>query len=266
MWRKFFATYKHAFQSVLEYRTELVIWILLDTLPTLILFLVWYTLFLHQEVIRGYTLSQTLEYYLYTLTITTITSAHFENRHVRAIREGKIDFFLTRPFSFLSQILWEYLANKTFYTLLLIPSLGAIILFTQWAFQIQFSVPHPLQIAQFFLLFCGAAVIEYLIAVIIVLLGFWFEYAESLEHFKWLVIGLLSGHMMPRTFSPPWLGWLMEKLPFQYMFAVPIEIIQGMNTLRMNDLLYLTAFISLLIFIVFILWHNGKHRYSSAGG
>jgi ABC-2 type transport system permease protein len=266
MWKKYFATYKHAFQSILEYRIELVIWVLLDTLPTLLLFLVWYTLFLHQSSIRGYTLSQTLEYYLYTLMITTVTSAHFENRHVRAIREGKIDFFLTRPFSFLSQILWEYLANKTFYTFLLIPCLGAIVLFTSWAFQIHFTVPNPVQIAQFLLLFCSTAMIEYLIAVIIVLLGFWFEYAESLEHFKWLLIGLLSGHMMPRTFSPPWLRWLMERLPFQYMFALPIEIIQGMNSLRISDLVYLGSFIGFLMILVLLLWQHGKYRYSSAGG
>jgi ABC-type uncharacterized transport system permease subunit len=42
-----------------------------------------------------------------------------------------------------------------------------------------------------------AHTIQFLIALWIVLLGFWFEGSSGLEHFKWIVLSLFSGAMIP---------------------------------------------------------------------
>ena len=45
MWKKYWVVVQESFQETISFRTELLIWIVLDTLPTLILFFVWQAVF-----------------------------------------------------------------------------------------------------------------------------------------------------------------------------------------------------------------------------
>src|SRR5258705_7249584 len=97
---KYWAVIQQTFQEAIHFRFELVLWIFLDTLPTIILFFVWQTVFKASSQINGYTFSNMVEFYFYFLVITNLTSAHFEKSHVESIRKGAIDQYLTKPLSF----------------------------------------------------------------------------------------------------------------------------------------------------------------------
>jgi ABC-2 type transport system permease protein len=266
MWHKYWAVIRQSIQDAITYRTELVLWIVLDTLPTLILFFVWQAVFRNGSQVNGYTFSSMSEFYFYFLMITTLTSAHFEQNKVEKIRQGQIDHYLTRPLSYPTSIFWSYVANKFFYFLFLIPSLIVLALVAHLIFGATFSPITFSKMLQFSFLLAGAFAIEYLLALIIVLLGFWFEHSEGLEHFKWIVITLLGGSLIPKAFMPAWLQTLVGLTPFQYMYNVPIDIIQGRRSLQIWETLPLICFVIILVLITRKLWKGAVYRYTSAGG
>lgn len=262
-WRALFQTY---FISSLEYRSEMLMWLILALVPLMILLLVWQSLLQGQATLRGYELGQIVQYYLMVIFINETTASHFENWRVTQIREGKIDHFMTRPLSFLQDILMGDLARKALYLILTLP-----IYIVAWI-MISKVWPGPQLILNFqtvsttVFLLAGTYLIEFLLALIIVILGFWIEGSEGLEHFKWLSISLFSGWLIPIVFMPLWLQKWVSYLPFKYMFAVPIGILQGTHTLDWGGYVYVLSFVIWLWLLAMWLWHFARQKYASAGG
>jgi len=111
-----------------------------------------------------------------------------------------------------------------------------------------------------------AHTIQFFIALWIVLITFWMEGSSGLEHFKWIVLTLFSGAMIPVEFMPNWLKTLTNILPFRYVFSVPINILQNKYTLKTFDYIYLLVLMILTTVFTKILWSRAKLQYSSAGG
>jgi len=266
MWNKWKTLYTRYFINAIEYRSELIVWFLLSVIPTLILILVWQSIFNSQGNIQGYGLGEIIQYYLLVIFIGELTASHFENWWVRMIREGKIDLFFTRPFSLQQTIFIGDLSRKTVYALLTLPLFAAI-----WWAMSQVWVIQPFNLSAAVLLgFVVCLAISYAIyffmGLIIVFMGFWLEGAQSLEHFKWIIVTLLSGSFIPVTFLPDWLKNLVNLLPFKYMYAVPIGLLQGKTTISITELIYPLSFIVCLWIIAQILWRLALKRYTSAGG
>src|ERR1700690_3185897 len=118
---RYWAVLQHSFQESINFRMEVLLWIFLDTFPTVILFFVWQLVFRNTAEINGYTFSDMVEFYFYFLVIINLTSIHFEEEHVQAIRDGKIDQYFTKPLPFPEFIFWEAIGQKIFDCLLLLP-------------------------------------------------------------------------------------------------------------------------------------------------
>ncbi len=266
MWRRFTHLIKHSFLVSLGYRSEVFLWILLSIVPTAVVLLIWVSVYQGASELRGFQLSQLLQYLFIATVISGITSSHFESWRAREIREGKIDYLLTKPISYLTQVFLHDLGAKIFYIAYSIP----IFIFSYWFLSqvlpisgIQFSLINFLQ---FCILIVYGYLVEFFLALIVLLLTFWFENGEGLEHFKMLTISLLSGMMIPIVFMPPWLQSIVQALPLKYMYAWPIEILQQRQTLQIQDLLYAAAFLLFLYGLVRLLWRRALLRYCSAGG
>lgn len=266
MYKKWLALFKSYFISSLEFRTELIVWFLLAIIPTCILFVVWQSIFASRSEIGGYQLASIIQYYLLGVFINEVTASHFENRRVNQIREGKIDHYLTRPLSFMTEILVGDTARKCMFVCLTFPIYSVIwfIVSKIWPTgELYFSLTS---LASFSLLVLFAFSVEFFLALLNVICGFWLEGAQGLEHFKWIIITLFSGWFMPVEFMPSWLRYMVEILPFKYMYAVPIGILQNKANLALGDFLYMGGFVALLWLIASLLWRQALRKYSSAGG
>lgn len=263
---KYWSLFVRGFIKSIQYRSEILVWFLLDMLPILILVFVWISIYAQQDAISGYSLAQVLQYYLIAALINALTASHFEQWRVREIRDGKIDFYLTRPVSYLLEIGIRHLASKAFYLTITIPLF--ILLWgvlSAWLDLGSFSVSLA-SVLQFGLLMIFTFCIELLIATAIVLVGFWIEGAEGLEHFKWISITLLSGWMIPVALMPHWLQAIVRQLPFRYMYDVPISILQGKAVLSVIDAVYAAGFVALLAALTWVIWKKAQFQYASAGG
>lgn len=250
----------------LQYRGELLIWLLIEASPFLVMFAVWQKIFSQQTTVRGYNLIQMLQYYWFIFIISSITESHFEGTRCQEVRLGKIDFKMIRPFSYFSEIFWQDLSNKFIYFLLGLPiflliclSFGQIFNFNDLA-----TVSSPQWLLFVFFIVVSYA-INFMIAYWIVLGSFWMEGSQGLEHFKWILVNLFSG-MIPLAFLPIWMQKITNLLPFKFMYAVPIGIMQNTYMATRQDISYALSCLLIMIVISRYGWQRAIMKYSSAGG
>jgi ABC-2 type transport system permease protein len=254
------------FGKAIEYRSEIFVWLLLDTMPLVVLLLVWSSIFQHTSDLKGFTLSQMMSYYIWISIIAGITNTHFESWRVKEIREGKIDFYLTKPLAYPLEILLREIGGKLFFWLILIPFQLVFVFLLNRLTHISLSMPSWSEVpALLFLLAMGFA-FEFLVALLIVLLGFWFEGAEGLEHFKWIAVSVFGGVIIPVPLMPYWLQAMTESLPFRYLVVVPIGILQNTVSFSYQDVLKICGYITCLTGLVLFTWQRAKYKYTSAGG
>lgn len=263
--RRYTALIKLWFIKALEYRSELIIWALLTLLNTTVLLAIWLSVFRGTGSLHGYQVGALLQYFLLATIINGITASHFENWRSREVREGKIDHYLTKPIGYPLQVLLADIGNRGFYILLIIPITLAVYFGFSLFYNLGTVAVTPWAILQCALLIGVGYVIEFSFALIAVLLSFWFEGAEGLEHFKWISISLFSGYMIPVEFMPQWMRATVDFLPLKYMYAVPIEVIQQRRSLGIGDLTYIVIFVTGLILFQRWLWHKATMKYTSAG-
>lgn len=237
-----------------------------DIVPTLVLVFIWNHLYLSSPNHGGYTLPDIIQYYFLVIIIRAITASHFDEHRSEQVREGKIDHFLIRPFSFFWEIVIGVVAARTFYMLLSFPLLLLSWTVVAHFLSLSFVQPSFLQFLVFLTLLLGAVILDFIFSLLVVLLSFWFEGAEGLAHFKWLAINIFSGWMIPIYLMPHWLQAIVQKLPFKYMYAIPIEVIQGRMLPNISDWLFFGGFILLLALLSAFLWRKAMYRYASAGG
>lgn len=264
--RKLLARVGSGFQISLAYRSEIFLWFFLDSLPVVVMLFVWSSIYSENQVINGYTLSGMVLYYLCATAIDRSISAHFAHWRVQEIRQGKIDFFLVRPFTYIAEILTAHVGGKLLSLCISLPLLTLLFFWAHTVFQ--FTVPtvtitSGLQILGLLLF---GFVLESLIDCMIVILGFWLEEAGGLEHFKWISVSLFSGFIIPLVFLPEWLQTVASYLPFQYMYAVPIGILQGTTSLEWSDYLYLAGCLAASWLMLQLLWKRAVKIYTSVGG
>ncbi len=244
----------------------MVLWLFLDIFPTLVLLTVWISIYAGHNSIRGISLASLAQYYLLIALFNSLTEVHFERQRVQEIREGKIDYFLTRPLPYLLEIVIGVIGNKLSYILFTLPfTLLLWLVVSQFMPIAPFSLSAS-QIGVGLVMLLMAFFLQLLMGITIVLLGFWFEGSEGLEHFKWLFTSVLGGTLAPLALLPGWLQSVINTLPFQYVYVVPVSLWQGTRQLQMSDIVYLLIVLTLGVAGVWTLWRSAVHRYSSAGG
>lgn len=254
------------FVRTLQFRAEVVVYSILDVLPYFVLFYVWKAIFGQIDTINNFTLSTIVNYYLLVIVVERLSATHFEGWRSEEIRMGKIDYFLTRPFSYISEIYSKELSSKLISILFSLPIISLFFISNVYIYNIDQSYITLANLALFLAMMLIAHTIQFFIALWIVLITFWMEGSSGLEHFKWIVLTLFSGAMIPIEFMPNWLKTLTNILPFKYVFSVPINVLQNKYTLQVNDYIYLILMIAGMTLFTKALWLRAKLQYSSAGG
>lgn len=254
------------FIRTLQFRAEVVVYSFLDVLPYFVHFFVWKAIFEQVDAINGFSLTQIINYYLLVIIIERLSATHFEGWRSEEIRMGKIDYFLTRPFSYISELYSKEVSSKLISIVFSIPVILIFFIANILIYNIDQSYITLSNILIFLVLMLLAHTIQFFIALWIVLITFWMEGSSGLEHFKWIVLTLFSGAMIPMEFMPNWLQNISNILPFKYVFAVPISILQNKYSLRITDYIYLATLLLCMTLFSKFLWAKAKLKYCSSGG
>ena len=130
------------FINILQWRTELVIWILLDILPFSIMIFVWKAIFGENVEIQQTSFSDVVLFYFLVIIIQGLTSVHFEEYRPTEIRMGRIDFFLVKPYSYLKELVVNDVAAKFLFIILFTPVM--ILFYRYLSLFTPFSLPYIL--------------------------------------------------------------------------------------------------------------------------
>lgn len=253
------------FIASIQYRAEIIIWVVLDFVPPLVLLAIWGAIFSGRSEIKGYTFTSMALYYVSVFIINSICAAHFSDWRARDVREGKIDLALVKPISYLATVFFHHTGGKLFYYLFATIPFLLVCLAAARILGIEIQLTWQ-QLAGFMFLLTADYLIHFFLGFCIVLSSFWLEQADSMNHFVSILLTVLSGMMLPITLMPNWLAAIVSALPFKYLYATPLAILQQNYVLSLGDVLYVCMSVLGLYLLSQLLWQQGRKIYGSAGG
>lgn len=259
-WGRIFSVFV---QDALIYRAVAVVWILTDTIPTLVMPLIWFASFHGRSEIAGYNPGELSAYYLVLLAIGNFVTCHTMWEIAADIKEGKFAAFLLRPVSYMGYHYLGYLAWRIMRLTLFVP----VFCVAAYLFRGSLDLSHIQPGGYFFLALFLGHLCSFFITYPLGLLALYVVETRSLFNFWYIPLVIFNGQVAPLAMFPPYARALAELLPFRYTVAFPTELFLGrLSTAQIHSGLLHQAF-----WVVFgyglsvFLWRNGLKRFTGVG-
>jgi len=260
---KYLTLIRIGWQGVLAYRTEAILWALIDFLPLLTQFFIWQAIFQQRQKIRGMNFEQVVTYYFLLAFVKGITRTYFEGRMIGMIKKGEIAILLLKPlniFSFfvIREISWKII-RQSFTFLLTI--MAFVLLRNKIAFHLTSGWSLLVLLAFVIIGFSISALLSFLVGIA----AFWFEEARSLIHARWILVGFLSGSFFPLVFLPVKVQRLAYFLPFRFVSFTPVNFLAGQEARWPQELFWGVIWLFLLALLVSFCWQKGVKKFTAVG-
>ena len=260
-WIKVYPALLRAYWArALEYRGQIIIWILSSILP-LIMMMVWLTIS-GQGPVAGYDSTGFISYFLMVTFMRRLTGAWIIWDMDSDIRMGTLSPQLLKPIHPIHHLFTRVLASKPLQAVLVGPpiAIAAILL----------GARYDLSIASLLLTVLaafGALLIEFFAQAIIGTTAFWITQSTSLAEAWFLVRALLSGWIVPIDLFPPAITGALMWLPFRYCLSFPIEITLGRLSFAQIGLGLAVQYAWAAGFFILyrMLWRRGLRHYGAVG-
>lgn len=243
---------------MMEYRAELVMWALANSLP-FILMGAWM-----KASEAGHVALSPVEvarYFLVVFIVRQLTVVwviwEFESDVVR----GRLARYLLTPVEpalrYLASHVAERGARLPFSALLVVLFFA---LYPDAAF-----VPSLASVGTGLVVVLLAFVLRFLIQYTFAMASFWTERASAIEGLWALVYLFLSGVIAPLPLFPEWLQGTLHVLPFSSLVYLPTAILLGWPVDVAQGLAVLVGWIVVFAILNRVLWHQGLKRFSAMG-
>ncbi len=224
MFRTVWAVLRISLVEMTAYRTNLVIWSIIDAIFPLAMIVVWLTVYQGQTLVGDLTQSQMLTYYVGVLLVTATVSVHHEWDIQRYIRSGQLKMYLTKPLPFFLHMATEALAWRLNASVINIPlAIGMI-----WVLNdtLGLAASYPLS-WQFWLALLGSLGIFMSMSFVLGYCMFFLERISGIIHANDVLRALTSGALLPLGLFPTWIQTIIAWLPYKYQFDFPIQVLIG---------------------------------------
>jgi ABC-type uncharacterized transport system permease subunit len=248
---------------VLAYRADYLTGLIGLLLQVFVLRVVWTTVYGHRHAVGGVTLTVMLAY----VTMASLQSWLFNPWAFSLIpdrvRDGLVSVDLTRPVSFLGQVV----AGQVGRTAALVPFALLALPFT--VLLAGMAAPAtPLAAAGYLVSLTLAYAITTLLSVLFGMITFWTMEINGLFLIYRMVSQFLSGALVPLWFMPGPLRLTARLLPFQAITYTPTAIYLGQSTGigALAALAVQAGWILLLWLAARLIWSRAIHRVVVQGG
>jgi ABC-2 type transport system permease protein len=226
----------------------------------------WLAIYNPDLKINGYSLQDTITYYVLILLVTYATTTDTSDYVSKSIKSGTLSEWLLKPRSILLSEISRSFGNQFYRLLVLIPIyLGIGLLVNISNIGVNFSIINILLGGIFvlfgFLLNC---LLEYTLAMF----SFWMDEVWSIKHFKEVTTDLLGGKRIPLAFFPAVVLSVNKLLPFQFIYFVPVEYLLGkrhLNTNTIQDLFSICIWVVIFLIASSFLYRKGVKKYGAFG-
>jgi ABC-2 type transport system permease protein len=243
---------------MVEYRAELLFWVLSGTLP-LILMGLW------AEAAQGgqFDLGPTelVRYFLAVFMVRQFTVVWVIWEFEREVVEGKLSPYLLQPVDPVWRHFFGHVAER-FARLPFAFLLGGLflLLYPEAAWW-----PTPLNLLLGFLAVVMAFCLRFVMQYTFALAAFWTERATAIEQFSFLLYTFLSGMIAPLALFPDAVRAVVLWTPFPYLIYFPASLLtnQGENTGQGFGVMLLWG--GVFFALNRWLWRRGLRQYSGMG-
>ncbi|MEL6438924.1 MAG: ABC-2 family transporter protein [Cyanobacteria bacterium J06621_8] len=246
------------YAHMLEYRAEIFLWALSNSLP-IILMGVW-----TQAAQNGnfdFSPPEFARYFFCVFMVRQFTSIWVIWEFEREILDGKLSLRLLQPIDPVWHHITRHLAEKMTRIPLILVFCGIFRLLYPEAAWIPTLSQLLLGLIAIALAFCLRFAIQYTFAM----LAFWTERASAIQQFWYLFYIFLSGSIAPLAVFPDTLRQMINWTPFPYMMDFPATILMGRGVDFGASILMMLAWTIAFMALNRWLWHQGLKQYSGMG-
>ncbi|MCF3648269.1 ABC transporter permease [Synoicihabitans lomoniglobus] len=268
--RLLFVKYRHVFnvglQSNIVYRWNFALRAAFSLLHLVFVFVLWGAAFQGHDTIGGFSLDQTLTYFICLLVLQFFIGAFNEDYQIsEEIRNGLINQFLLKPINYFLYRFVIFVSARLVSGLLALlplvialPLLGDYLTFPDEPWRIAVGIPAAFM----------SAMIQFTIAYIFGMLTFWFLEIQSFVILSMAIESLLGGQVFPLDLLPDTLFRISQFLPYYYQMYFPAAIFTGRidQAVAVQGLAIQAFWVVVLLGVANLLWQRGLKRHTAVGG
>ncbi|MBT9311790.1 ABC transporter permease [Leptothoe kymatousa] len=241
---------------MLEYRAELMFWVLSGSFP-LILMGLW------QEAARSGQFDldpdTVVRYFLAVFVVRQLTVVWVIWDFEREVLEGKLSPLLLQPLD----PGWRHFCSHLAERLARLPFIAILVGLFLWLYPVARQQPAHLfwGLLATGLAFCLRFLMQYTYAMV----AFWVERATAIEQFSFLLYTFFSGMVAPLTLFPEAVRTIVFWTPFPYLIYVPASLLVGLP-IKIGQSIGVTLIWCLIFWLLNrLFWRLGLKHYGGMG-
>lgn len=260
---RYLACARMQFATVLTYRTDYLLAIVLLLVQVYLLRVVWTAVYADRGVAAGITVHTVIAYATLATVQYTLFSPWRFSQIPQRVREGKVAMDLLRPVGFCGQMI----AGQVGGTAAMAPFMLVALPFAL-AFGGAAAPPSAWAAVAYAVSLVLAYAISQLLALAVGLVAFWTVENTGIFMIYRVVAQFLSGALVPLWFMPGPLRALAQVLPFQATAYVPTATYLGeIHGTGLAEALGVQAlWVALLAALTRLVWSRAVHRVVVQGG
>jgi len=257
------AQFKNTIALQLQYRAQLVIWLLFSVFEPIVYLVVWSTVAKSSGgVVAGYTVPEFAAYYIALMLVNHLVFTWIMFEFEFRVRNGQLSPRLLRP---VHPIHNDIADNVTYKMLTLVVMLPAALVLTA-LFHPEFHSP-PWAMAAFVPALILAYLLRFLTEWTVALAAFWTTRVAAINDLYGTASIFLSGWVAPLALYPPIIRAVANVLPFRWGLAFPVEVLLGRLTPRevLGGMAVQVAWVVAAFVIMRFAWREGVRQYTAVG-
>jgi ABC-2 type transport system permease protein len=243
---------------MVEYRAELMFWVLSGTFP-LIFMGIW------AQAAQGgqFALDSItfVRYFLVVFLVRQLTVVWVIWEFEREVNEGKLSPFLLQPLD----PVWRHFFRHVSERFARLPFILGLIALFFLLYPAALWIPTPRSLILGFLAILAAFCLRFIIQYTFSLFAFWIERAYAIEEFWFLMFTFLSGMIAPLEVFPEAVRTLVLWTPFPYLIYFPANLLIGQASNVMQGFGAIALWGLIFLGINRWLWRRGLRQYSGMG-
>jgi ABC-2 type transport system permease protein len=256
--KKFLTLLSVYYTYMLEYRSELIFWVLAGSLP-IIMMGIWV-----QAADSGKFAFKSVDFarYFFAVFLTKqITTVWVIYDFEKEVLEGKLSPKLLQPLD----PVWHHVANHTSERFARMPFVLVLSMLFFILYPQAFWWPNITNLLLFVLAAIMAFALRFIIQHTFAMFAFWTEKAAALENLWLLFFVFLSGLIAPLDVFPENVRNIVMWTPFPYMINFPASILVGLPVDLTRGFLSIAGWFLLFLGANRFLWRMGLKQYSGMG-
>jgi ABC-2 type transport system permease protein len=243
---------------MVEYRAELLLWALSNSLP-FILMGAWIQA--AQNASFGFTPIEFARYFLAAFIVRQFNVVWVIWDFEKEVISGQLSNRLLQPLD----PFWHHFAGHVAERFARFPFIIVLIGLFFALYPAAFWIPSLSTFLASILVIAIAFCLRFLTQYTFALFAFWTERASAIEQFWFLIYLFLSGMIAPLDVFPEAVRNVLQWTPFPYMIYFPSALLMGRSVNVVQGVIVISIWIILFFILNRWLWRKGLKQYSGMG-